>query len=480
MQLELDPNESSRLQKQNHLYNTNEEIIGYNKYSDEINIPKVKDEIYRSLSKRYYIIFDEKNIPKSEEELISFTKIFGINKVITVCNDNIEHVTNDENSITQNTMLFFSDLGFAITSLEDSQIELVELQENSFKIEPEYQISTCETRESEEKVNNTTLSTSIDIRNKKEFVGGISDPDLSDSTIKNIEYKWHWGIHRINAHLCINRGSGINVAILDTGFNINHPDYKYRNITTHTYVGENAQDGSGHGTHCIGIACGNEDINGIRYGVAFQSNIFACKVLDNDGKGFENNLILGIKWAVKHKCKVISISIEFVNNGTKLYSESFNRTVRYARVEKNCIIVAAAGNSSNRPYTLNALGCPADLPFVLAVSAINKNNKIYKHSNRADNVLSQQMNFTAPGVDIYSSWSLVGKPNLQNRIISGTSMAAPFIAGIIALLWENHKDDATVSYRTILVELENLCEANDFNWSREDVGLGIPLTPIPN
>ncbi|NOY48584.1 MAG: hypothetical protein GXO84_10420, partial [Chlorobi bacterium] len=206
MQPTLDPNELSRLQKQNHLYNTNEEIIGYNKYGNDINIPKVKDEICRSLSKRYYIIFDEKHIPKSEEELISFTKIFEINKVITVCNDNIEHITNDENSITRNTMLFFSDLGFAITSLEDSQIELVGLQENSFKIEPEYQISTCETRESEEKVNNTTLYASIDIRNKKEFVGGLSDPDLSDSTNKNIIYKWHWGIHRINAHLCINRG----------------------------------------------------------------------------------------------------------------------------------------------------------------------------------------------------------------------------------------------------------------------------------
>src|SRR5690606_21209515 len=90
-------------------------------------------------------------------------------------------------------------------------------------------------------------------------------------------------------HVQTYTGQGIKVAVLDTGMDLNHPDFAGRLITAKSFVpGQAVQDLHSHGTHCIGTACGPKDpttASQQRYGVAYQSHIFAGKVLNNAGSG---------------------------------------------------------------------------------------------------------------------------------------------------------------------------------------------------
>ena len=92
-----------------------------------------------------------------------------------------------------------------------------------------------------------------------------------------------WGLQAVGATTSTFTGQGVNVAVLDTGFDLGHPDFEGRNPLTRSFVsGEQVQDGNGHGTHCIGTACGPRTPEGLpRYGIAFEASILAGKVLSN-------------------------------------------------------------------------------------------------------------------------------------------------------------------------------------------------------
>ncbi|WP_324278014.1 S8 family serine peptidase [Blastococcus brunescens] len=96
-----------------------------------------------------------------------------------------------------------------------------------------------------------------------------------------------WGIQAVRADSSPRSGRGIGVAVLDTGFDLEHPDFAGRNVTAQSFVpGEQAQDGHGHGTHCIGTSCGpRSPSTGPRYGVAYEADVFVGKVLSDAGSG---------------------------------------------------------------------------------------------------------------------------------------------------------------------------------------------------
>ena len=106
-------------------------------------------------------------------------------------------------------------------------------------------------------------------------------------------------------------GRGIKVTVLDTGFEVNHPDFAGRNILTQSFVaGEAVQDVHGHGTHCIGTSLGPRIPNPLpRYGIAYGADIFVGKVLSNQGSGGDGDIMAGINWAVQNGCRVISMSL---------------------------------------------------------------------------------------------------------------------------------------------------------------------------
>ena len=118
-----------------------------------------------------------------------------------------------------------------------------------------------------------------------------------------------WGLQATGVIASDYTGAGIKVAVLDTGMDLEHPDFEGRAITSRSFVsGQAVQDGNGHGTHCIGTACGPADVVP-RYGIASQAEIFAGKVLSNAGSGSDAQILAGINWAVANGCPVISMSL---------------------------------------------------------------------------------------------------------------------------------------------------------------------------
>ncbi|WP_394747129.1 S8 family peptidase [Spongiimicrobium salis] len=328
-------------------------------------------------------------------------------------------------------------------------------------------------------VGNVNVPSSFGIREKfigYEFINEESfEVDERDMFSKPDDEPNNWGIQRVNVLNSNLTGDGVNVAILDTGYDKFHKQFANRKIITKSFISKTAQDFNGHGMHCIGIACGYKDSDGIRYGIAYKSNIYACKVLDDSRKkrGYKADIIRGILWAVKHKCKVINISYGIRNNG-KEYDKVFERVIKYAK-NKGSITVAAVGNHSIRTNSLCGMECysiasPSDSPSAIAVSGINEEYDVYSLANQANLYLKQKIDFVAPATNIYSSWSTKSKIKTgSNMIFSGTSMAAAFVSGILALLFE--KKPKAKCDEILKILKQNVLSCTD--WELQDVGSGL-------
>ncbi|WP_199432178.1 S8 family serine peptidase [Qaidamihabitans albus] len=245
-----------------------------------------------------------------------------------------------------------------------------------------------------------------------------------------------WGLRAVGAPESTATGAGIRVAVLDTGFQLDHPDFADRDVATSSFVdGEEAADGHGHGTHCIGTACGPRTPEaGPGYGVAHESEIFAGKVLSDAGSGTDGGILSGIAWAIGNGCAVVSMSLGAATRVGDPHSRIFEEVARRA-MRHNTLIIAAAGNESMRSRDhIAPIGHPANCPSIMAVGALDERQAIADFScGSADP--DGSVDIAAPGVDVYSSWTL---PDRYNTI-SGTSMATPHVAGVAALLAGRHQ-----------------------------------------
>src|SRR5262249_32803771 len=127
-----------------------------------------------------------------------------------------------------------------------------------------------------------------------------------------VEATLTWGLAATKVAQCQLSGSGIKVAILDTGLDTSHPDFAQRKPVTRNFVGDLVpfHDGVGHGTHCTGTACGPlQPSTGPRYGIAYGATIYSGRVLDDTGHGGDFNVLEGINWAIEQQCAVISLSL---------------------------------------------------------------------------------------------------------------------------------------------------------------------------
>lgn len=242
-----------------------------------------------------------------------------------------------------------------------------------------------------------------------------------------------WGLQAILATETAQTGRGVGVAILDTGVHLNHPDLAGRIAQTASFVpGESVDDGHGHGTHCVGTSCGPQTpASGPRYGVACGADIYVGKVLSNQGRGGDGQILEGINWAVAQKdVRVVSMSLGGAVALGGGYSRIYERAARRA-LKRGVVVVAAAGNESKRPGTVEPVGQPANCPSILAVGAIAKDYTIAPFSCAGLNPNGGAVDLVAPGVDVLSAWRGGGY-----RRLSGTSMATPHVAGVTALLWE--------------------------------------------
>ncbi|GGS55878.1 S8 family peptidase [Actinokineospora fastidiosa] len=271
----------------------------------------------------------------------------------------------------------------------------------------------------------------IALLEQERMVYAIAAPAPAEEPTVSDESVFTWGLQAVGAQLSTATGKGIRVAVLDTGFDLAHPEFAEREIESSSFVpGEEVQDGHGHGTHCIGTACGpREPSEGPGYGVAYEAEIFAGKVLSNAGSGSDGGILSGIAWAISNNCPVVSMSLGARTRPGDPYSRTYERVAARA-LAQGTLIIAAAGNESERQNGVVApVGHPANCPSIMAVGAIDAQSKIARFSCGTVDKIGA-VDLVGPGVDVHSSWPV---PLRHNRI-SGTSMATPHAAGVAALI----------------------------------------------
>lgn len=216
------------------------------------------------------------------------------------------------------------------------------------------------------------------------------------------------------------KGAGVRVAVLDTGVDKTHADrgdlaesvVQARDFSRSRF---GFYDAAGHGTHCAGVIGARKNDNGV-VGVAPECELLIGKVLGDDGSGSSTGIAQGIDWAVTFQPHVISMSLGSSQPDSRIYA-----SIKKA-VAQGCYVICAAGNEGPGPG--DTVGWPARFDEVVAVGAVDQNGVVANFSSRGPEV-----DICAPGVDVLSTY-LQG----QYAKLSGTSMATPHVAGIVALM----------------------------------------------
>ncbi len=191
--------------------------------------------------------------------------------------------------------------------------------------------------------------------------------------------------------------------------------------------GETVQDGHGHGTHVAGtVAAHRKPVGGQRrYSTAPGAQLLIGKVLSNSGSGTSGGVLAGMNWAIGQGAHVISMSLGSpVAPGQShfTYYEAAGR----AALDRSSLVIAAAGNSGDRP-----VGSPANCPLIMAVAALGQDLRRASFSCLGLNGNGGEINIAAPGVAVYSAWP---RSKGSYQILNGTSMATPHVSGVAAIL----------------------------------------------
>jgi subtilisin len=278
-----------------------------------------------------------------------------------------------------------------------------------------------------------------------------------------------WGIQMTQVAESQYTGKGIRVAVLDTGFDLEHPDFLGRHVIAQSFIaGESAQDENGHGTHVIGTACGPKQPGQLpRYGIAYNADIYVGKVLSNAGSGADAGILAGIGWAIDNECRIVSMSLGAPTEIGQAYSRVFESVAKRA-LAAGTLIIAAAGNESVRPGVIAPVGHPANCPSIMSVAALDPQLLVAFFSCGGREPQGGQVDIAGPGARVRSSWH---RPQLY-RTIDGTSMATPHVSGIAALHAEANPDVRGGALGWLLLQ-----NARRMDLPVTDVGAGLVQAP---
>ena len=272
-------------------------------------------------------------------------------------------------------------------------------------------------------------------------------------------------------HASGNTGIGRKVAVLDTGYNYLHPELVSSYLGGKDFVNDDndPMDDEGHGSHVAGIITA-DGINPKAKGVAPNAGIVSGKVLDETGSGYFSDVVAGIYWAVDGPDGIIGTGDEFgadainLSLGTSapyLYKgfcdgvlPDLTNAIKYA-IQNNVTVVVAAGNSGSAGISI-----PGCISYSTTVGAVNSSDKVASFSGRGNS-----LDISAPGVNIYSV--ILGS---LYATWSGTSMATPMAAGVIALVKNAHPAYTQSQVETRLFstakDLGKTGKDKDYGWGR--------------
>ncbi|KAL1917144.1 uncharacterized protein VTP21DRAFT_4800 [Calcarisporiella thermophila] len=256
--------------------------------------------------------------------------------------------------------------------------------------------------------------------------------DLQENmSAKDIQRGAPWGLARISQRQKLprfslfgrrydydpNGGEGIKVYVMDTGININHEDFEGRASHGAT-VFEDTADTHGHGTHVAGTVAGK------RFGVSKRANVVNVKVLGGDGEGSTMGFIAGLEWIARNADKTKSV----INMSLGFNERSLAVDMAVGEAIKNGLIVVAAAGNEKRDACLSS---PAKVTDVISVAASNIDDNRWDDPRAGSNFGPACVTLWAPGEDIESADF---RSNTGSTTKSGTSMAAPHVAGAVANL----------------------------------------------
>ncbi|MGI5486990.1 S8 family serine peptidase [Microtetraspora malaysiensis] len=249
-------------------------------------------------------------------------------------------------------------------------------------------------------------------------------------------------------------GTGVKVAVLDTGVDKNHPDLVDRVAESQSFVpDETVQDGHGHGTHVASTIAGSGAASGGKYkGVAPGAKLLVGKVLANAGFGQESWILDGMDWAAHSGAKVVSMSIGggAGADGTDPMAMAVNELTAKTGV----LFTIAAGNDGPGPTTV---GTPGAADAALTVGAVDSADAVTDFSSRGPRGGNGGLKpeITAPGFQIVAARATgtnMGTPvDDKYTSASGTSMATPHVAGAAAILAQEHPDWTAARLKSQLI-----------------------------
>lgn len=217
------------------------------------------------------------------------------------------------------------------------------------------------------------------------------------------------------------KGKGVKVAIIDTAVDLNHPDIKIEggwDFVKNAPLSKSTPV-QGHGTHVSGIIGAKDNNIGI-VGIAPECSLYSLPVLDDTGSGSYTNIIKALDWCIANKIDVINMSL-----GGGSDTPEFYQAIRRV-YDANIPMICAGGNGD---WDTGYLDFPGTYDETIAVAAINESFTRATFSSIGPNI-----DLAAPGVNILSC-----TPNNTYSIFSGTSMATPFVTGLVALMIAKHR-----------------------------------------
>ena len=199
-----------------------------------------------------------------------------------------------------------------------------------------------------------------------------------------------WGIEAINAPLVwdLVTGEGVKVCVVDTGIDYNHPELDDLYAGGYDFVNLDSDpwDDNGHGTHCAGTVAAESNGIGV-IGAAYNATLYACKVLDEEGSGWSDDVLAGVQWAVNNGLDIASMSLGGPSGNPT------EEAAYQAAYDAGLLIVCASGNDG-----IGSIDYPARYPSTIAVGSVNMD------LNRSDfSQYGPELELVAPGEIVYST-----------------------------------------------------------------------------